>query len=272
MPVPQSVFTIHKRFSKFNKEMNEIWESYNLIHFYSKHLHNLIKNDKIPRLSFDRLTPHRPGTKMLSKANLLGAISRFDLKTNSRRALLEAVASFEHFLNNLVTIVYMDFPDKLLSSGGNESSEREEKIISIVVNSVDKSEMVERIVEEKTRSIFYGKPTDFFVRDRARIQLGKYFDSNYTDALKKYAEITARRNIIAHNDGKVDRKYLREVENTTYSLDQKPSIDETYFRDSLYILKGLASCAATLVVRNVYKEAAKGTLLNVFDGFKKLAS
>lgn len=272
MVVPTSVFRIHTRFKTFNKEMNEIWESYNLIHFYSGHLHNLIKKDKIPVLSFDRLTSHRPDTRILTKATSLGAVSRFDRKTNARRALLESVASFEHFLNNLVTIVYIDFPSKLLTSDKNESPEREEKVINIVVNSGDKDEMIEKIVEEKTRSIFYGKPTDFFAKDKARINFGKYFESNHIDALKKYAEITARRNIVAHNDGMVDRKYLREVDSPLYSLGQKPPIDANYLKESLYNLKGLASCAATLVVRNVYKENVQGKLLGVFNGFNKPSS
>jgi hypothetical protein len=271
MTVPASVLKIATRFKTFNKEMNEIWESYNLVQFYSKHLSDLIKTDRIPTLSFDKLV-HKPEIRTLSKGTTLGALNRLDRKTNARRALIESVASFEHFLNNLVTIVYVDFPAKLLSSDKNESNEREEKLINIVVNSGDKAEMIEKIVEEKTRSIFYGKPTDFFIKDKARINFGKYFESNHTAALKTYAEVTARRNIIAHNDGKVDRKYLREVESPSYSLGQKPLIDANYLKESLYNLKGLASCAATLVIRNVYKEKAQGKVLSVFNGFNKLSS
>lgn len=269
MTTPTTVFRIHTRFKAFNKEMNEIWESYNLIHFYLGYLHDLIKRGKVPPLSFERLTSHKPDVRTLAISTSLGALSRFDQKTNSRRALLESVASFEHFLNHLVTIVYIDFPEKLIASDKNESSEREEKLINIVVNSTDKAEMIEKIVEEKTRSIFYGKPTDFFAKDKARLNFGKYFESNHTEALKTYAEITARRNIVAHNDGMVDRKYLREVDSASYSLGQKPPISADYLKESLYILKGLSSCAAALVMRNVYKANVQGRLLDVFNGFKK---
>jgi type I site-specific restriction endonuclease len=57
-----------------------------------------------------------------------------------------------------------------------------------------------------------------------------------------------------HNDGKVDSKYIREVENPQYSKGQKPKIDKDYIKHTVIVLRGLAALSTKLVLQNTYKQ------------------
>lgn len=103
--------------------------------------------------------------------------------------------------------------------------------------------MISKIAEEKIRGIFYGKPTDFFTKDKARIGIDKNINTYFKSAIEHYQEILARRNAFTHNGGKVDRKYLREVKSSTFKIGDRPRVDKTYLKQSIQVLHGLSSVA-----------------------------
>ena len=131
-----------------------------------------------------------------------------------------------------------------------------------------KEEMISKIIEEKLRSIFYGNPLDIFEKDKVQLSFGKYFTDNYQHVLDEYKEITATRNVIIHNNGKVDRKYLREVVGTSYNLRNRIILERQYLKKTLSILEGLAAISSKLVVENIYNGIPRSKLENSIKSFK----
>lgn len=146
--------------------------------------------------------------------------------------------------------------------------DRDKKLINIIIDSDDRQEIISRIIEERVRSLFYGNPVDFFEKDKAKLGFGTYFKDNYKDLLKEYTEITARRNIIVHNSGRVDRKYLREVKSTSYKIGNKIIIEKEYLKRALCILEGLAAAATSEVIKKIYKDTPQGKLAISIKSFR----
>lgn len=129
--------------------------------------------------------------------------------------------------------------------------------------------MLERVIEEKVRSLFYGAPSDFFVKDKAKLGFGDHFSKHFAGAIAQYAEITARRNVLIHNDGRVDRKYLREVPGIALTLGQKVDVDAEYLRSTLTTLRGLCAHAGVLVCERAYdNKVPSGIMLTRQKAFK----
>jgi hypothetical protein len=159
----------------------------------------------------------------------------------------------ETFLQDLTVLVYRDFPIKVAHTNPDAPAS-ELKLTQLIVNSTDKDEMIEALIEEKVRGIFYGKPTDFFTKDKAKIGFENFFKSNFEHAINEFNEITARRNVFIHNNGKVDSKYIREVENAQYNKGQKPKIDKAYIKHTIIVLRGMAALSTKLVSKNIYNQ------------------
>jgi hypothetical protein len=258
-------------FSNFNTELNEIWEDFKSLDFYLLEVHKLTKLGSIERVVVPRLVS-KPPMEQLSASAVYGIISRITGKTAGRHAFVDAIGAFEHFISMLVFKVYLDFPRKLRGLSrqletGNAS--RQQKLLDMIFDSADRYEMFHKLIEEKVRSIFYGNPVDLFSKDKAFIEFGTHFKEKKSLLLVELAEIIARRNIIMHNEARVDRKYLNEVANTNLKLGQKPSIDELYLRRALLIMKDLAADAAQLVATNIYKEPLFGRAKQIQDAAEK---
>lgn len=249
---------IYTRYKGFSKENRDIWESFCLIDFYAPKIKDAIKNDVFPQLSFDRLKSTTD--KVSSKKNIYGALASLSSKGNYRRTLLEAVLTFEDYITDIIKIVYLDIPTILLRNQSNNSNSSGYKnLLELVLKANDKEDIVNKLVEEKIRSIFYGNPLDIFEKDKAHLGLGSYFKDNHSNDLKTYRKIIAIRNIIAHNNGKVDSKYIREVDSTV-ALGRKVVIDREFLKETIYLLSMLATQLTRLVIENIYKENAKGKL------------
>jgi hypothetical protein len=261
-----SVPKIHTRFKGFDKEMRDIWESYCLVEMLTKEGHRLIKAGTIGPLTMVGLYG---GTKTLSPKDTYGAIHHLRIKSEPRTILLEAVAHFEDYLGWLTETVLADDPSLLQSD--SPSSEREEtKLINLILDSADRDEIIERIIEERIRAIFYGNPIDFFIKPRTKLRFQKYFETKCQAQLAQFTEIVARRNVIAHNDGRVDRKYLREVATPAFRLGQAISLPSAYLKESISLLGYLAARATELVLIGHYRETPKGKLRLRLAGCKCL--
>lgn len=244
----QGISEIAKRYKAYNKAMMDIWEDYNFLDHYLPQIHSDIKEGGVP--TFKRRHLYNNSETDYEKKDLYGVIDHLRKKITPQRALLESVAITEHFLQDVTFRVYRDHDYKLQTS--IETPEQSQKLLNVILKSSDKDEMIYKIAEEKIRGIFYGNPVDFFSKDKARIGIEDHFKNNYQNTLKLYAEIIARRNIYAHNNGKVDRKYLREVKGTSLNLGQVAIIDREYVKDTIIILRGLSVVTTKLVIENTY--------------------
>jgi len=263
-----SYILISKRFRAYDKTIRDIWEVYHFHRSYLPILHELIKKEKVQPFTMPSLPTLEDTHK--NRKNTLGIISHISTQFSPQRGLVVAVSQTELFLQYLMTQVLRDFPARLAVGAQVETGQRELKILEVIISSGDKAEMIDKLIEERVRSLFYGQPSDFFLKDKAKLGFGDYFSKNCSAATERYAEITGRRNLLIHNDGRVDRKYLREVPATTLKLGQKVIVDQAYLQQALLTLRGLAAAAGILVCERVYNNVVpSGVMLlrhKAFDG------
>lgn len=260
------VSEINKKYVSYYSQIFEVYEDFLFVEHYYPELHNFLKEDKISLMKFEGVTTNY--VSPFRKEFIYGVIDRTLKKTNPLRSLYEAVALTENYLQDLTFRIYRDYSHKLSTT--DETPEQKEKLLKVILESNDKSEIITKIAEEKIRGIFYGKPSDFFTKDKAKIGIDKNIESYYKLAIEKYQEIIARRNIITHNNGKVDRKYLREVKNPIYKLGEKIKIDKAYLRESIQVLHGLATVATKQALEANYPTAAiNQKVIKYFDRFEK---
>lgn len=244
----QGISELIKKYKAYCADIFEALEDYIFQEFYLPEIHKQLKKGTIPLMDFESVYSNKKSP--FKKEWIYGVINRQQSKIIGQRALLTIVSVTEDFLQKVTFRVYRDYESKLETS--METPEQQSKLLKIIVDSNDKTEIIGRIAEEKIRGIFYGNPVDFFEKDKAKIGLNSYFKDNYKLALEEYKEVIARRNVLTHNNGKVDRKYIREVKNPTFSLGDKVTISKTYLRDSIFLLHGLSTIVIEQVIKNNY--------------------
>ena len=252
---------IATRFKHFIQDINTVWESYSVIEYYSNSLHNKVKNNIIELPSYTTLTYNSDRKTSLSKDRVYGTFSHISSLQNPRNSLISAMLIFEEYISNLVEMVYIDYPQKCLTQS-DDKTEMTEKLSSIIMDSKDKDEIIERIIEEKIRGIFYGNMSDLFIKDRAKLELKDTFKGDNTILIEKLKEINARRNIYVHNGGKIDRKYVRETKKTDVKLNSVLKIDSPYLKEAINIMAQIAKLTTVAIITNIYKVEAQNGLLN----------
>jgi len=249
-------------FKHFRRDIHSIWEDLVATELYLSKVHNLIKKNQMDLLKLPNLDDLQPDINF-SKDRTFGVLHRIRTEKIYRNALIDSISCFENYLSFLVYNVYIDKPEILKNIFGDETEKREIKLINIILESDDKEQMIERIIEEKIRSMLYGNPSDFFIKDKARLHLKEYFETNRKE-LNSYIEINARRNIFIHNKGRVDSKYLSEVGKVftpLYNKNQVAKLDIEYIKKTIITLKIIASIVTVIVFEKIYKDYNKSTLI-----------
>lgn len=263
----KSVPRLHVLMKKYRQKLRHIWEEYSFIQFYAPHLHENIKDGTLPPYQFEPFLADGQIRKT-TKATSLSALGQVLQNSQTNRVLLDSIGTFEDYICNLAEIVYTDFPEKLKNNSKGQTEKEGEKYLNYIVDSDSKEEMISKIIEEKLRSIFYGNPLDVFEKDKIKLEFKNYFPDNYQHVLDEYKEITANRNAIMHNNGRVDRKYVREVLNTTLKPGNKIILDTRYLKRALSILDGLAAISTKLVVERIYKATPQSKLADSIKSFE----
>jgi transcription elongation factor Elf1 len=183
-------------------------------------------------------------------------------------SLVTAVSLFEGFVSDIAKMAYLEYPEDFLINSEKIATDQENsKLLAILIKSETREETLEKYVEEKLRGIFYGKPIDLFIPGGEKAKDGKLrlnttgMGETCKTELHEYAEILGRRNLITHNMGRVDAKYLRETEklNTQnkLSLGDKVKITEDYLFRTLEVVDKLAFEYKTMVLarlNGIHKE------------------
>lgn len=263
--IQYSVSEISKKYNQYRSSMLDNWEISRFLDHYLTEIIPLIKSKSIKKFDLDSFqgSKTKPKYKKYDTSDLMGVISRITDKSLPYRTVLESVFLTEDYAQNLTRKVLTDFPGKLPSVKNEDDllEGRYHKLLHMLITIDSKEEIFNKIIEEKVRGLFYGNPVDFFKLDKAQLGFGTEFKDNFKKSLELYSEIIARRNIIVHNNGKVDRKYLREVKETTYKLNEKVKISPEYIKDSIKVLVGMSTIATDLVLTKVYKVQNKSTLM-----------
>jgi hypothetical protein len=248
--MPNHKGDIVRLFDDYRRQIKNIWEEYLLLNFSLTEIKSIHKKKSIGSQFKRELLIENIKLDYKDKDihDFIESLLRNKL---GYKTLIESVSITENYLQNVTTFVYRDHPAKLTNSNP-DSPASELKLTHLIVNSSTKQEMIESLIEEKIRGIFYGKPTDFFEKDKAKIGLGDMIKNNYQKGILEYGEIVGRRNVVIHNSGRVDSKYLRENPTMTFSKGQKVSVDKTYLRHAIIILRGLSALTTQLVLQNIY--------------------
>ena len=246
---------IHSTFMIYRGNMKNIWEEYN-------YLNNCVRNAKNESFPLPSLAAKNVNMKTPKDAG--GMQSKFLSGENTKKHFIDAVSLFEDYISSLATVVYSDYPQKMKSAGMSD-----EKALDVILNNITREEMIHYLAEEKVRSIFYGKPVDVFLKDKCQLELGDCFLTQYKDAINLYGEITGRRNVLIHNSGRIDNKYLRENPNTKFIEKQKIIISQEYLCGTIALLIGIAAKTTECIVKNIYKGDIRGKLNTSIATFER---
>ena len=171
----QGISEVINKYKAYSADIFEIFEDYTFQEFYLPEIHKQLKKNTIPLMDFEAIYSNFKAP--FKKQFIYGVINRQQKKIIGGQALLSAVSATEDFLQKVTFRVYRDFEGKLETS--METPEQQSKLLKIIINSNDKTEIIGRIAEEKIRGIFYGNPIDFFEKDKAKIGLNNYFKDNF---------------------------------------------------------------------------------------------
>jgi len=237
----------------FVQEMNTVWESYETINFYAERLHVLLREGRIETPVILKIKSDSTAKlRKIAKDNAYGTLTHIKDKKNPRVSLIEIALIFEHYISSVIELVYQEFPKKAFPA--SEKYEGEEKVIDIILSSDDKQEIINRLIEEKLRKLFYGNIADIFIKDKARMELKDTFTNEYGRKLvAMMLEIFARRNIHIHNGGKVDSKYIRETRQNADYFNKVLAIDQNYLHESTNVLIQIATMFTCAIMKNIYK-------------------
>lgn len=262
---------ISARFKDYNRDMKDVWTAYTFIDSYTQIIKKEVKNGSLPQFDQESLSGMGKNIHKKSIMHTYGVAEHISKKVNPDRSFVTAVALTEDFLKELMVTVYEEFPNKLNSKETAESLDRQYKLLDIILSKDSKEEIVASLIEEKIRGVFYENPLNYFTKDKKiKLGFGDHFINNHSINLQYFKEITARRNLYAHNNGRVDSKYIREVSSPMYSIGKKAIIDKEYLRHSIIILRGLSSVAAGLINKNTFNQPKiLGTLSKVYTPFEQ---
>jgi len=240
---------IQNCFVNYRRDLINVWRDFLFTQFLvERYRQEVSKNKKTMTLEIEN--HNNNSIKSFKLKDIDGICNRITKSTNARRTLISSVSLTENFLQDLARAVYKTYPEKVNSKDTAEAIGQQIKLMQVIFDSTDKTEMIDKIIEEKIRGIFYGNPIDFFEKDKAKLGFDNIFKDKYPNALQQYAEIINRRNINIHNDGCVDRKYIRET-GSTFRLGSKPIVDKVYLKPSIMLLLGLSSVSTKIVLEKV---------------------
>ena len=247
--LPPLAVQYYERYVRFSEQLHNAWMYFEvqleILQLVEQRCEDEEYRAQIRVSSISPINSETRAPSRLRGSNLPGFIIRTHRKEIPETVLLNSVSLFEAFISDIAKLAYLSDPNRFLIKNKNTenetvSNQENAKLLNILVESSSREEAIEQYVEEKLRGIFYGNPVDVFKKNKLGFGLDKRIGGNLTAELEIYAEIVARRNIIVHNLGKIDRKYIREVKDTTFSVGQIVNIDREYLFRSLHLINDLA--------------------------------
>lgn len=229
-----------------------------MIEHYSLALRQLVKRAVVPPMSLPSI--YGNDAEQMDANRVMNSLKSLTDRHNGYTQFLYLICTFEQCISSIVTLVYLDRPDLLDISHKNEDTSRQDmKLLKLVIDSSSREEIVARIAEEKVRSIFYGNPLDIFLKDRCHLRLGDWFKKNSERELFLLLEILARRNVIVHNEGRVDTKYLRET-GAQLRVGRKLDVDHAYMKQAFAVSIDVSACFTAVIIRNLFGKSPRGYL------------
>ena len=245
----KAAYIVQKDFIDFRRSLINIWRDYNFIQQTVADFKDKVIEKSITSVLIRNHNDN--GYKEFHAKDVNGICNRLLFSTNARKALINSVSLTENYLQTLAQVIYETYPERISTKESVEVVGQQVKLMQVIMESQTREEIIEKLIEEKLRGIFYGNPIDFFEKDKGKLGFGSTFKDIYPKALTHYAEVINRRNINIHNQGKIDRKYLRET-GLNLKLGTKPRIDESYLKSAILLLLGISGTATKLVLTRTF--------------------
>jgi hypothetical protein len=144
--------------------------------------------------------------------------------------LISVVSRTEAFIQDCLAVMLVEYPAKmtLLSKDGIP--------LDLFLQTEDKSEVITRYVALKCEGLMYGKPKDYLNK------FGECLDIDLAaDHVNSFIEIKATRDIIIHNNGKINKSYVDKAgAKKRGKVGDMLPIDHDYFRSSIISLKAFS--------------------------------
>jgi hypothetical protein len=224
----------------------DIVKELNNSHIFIQRTRDILLNEisqiKDTKADTDRIynVPSRKG-KLFSKEafrtdkelkGLLKEIAERDLFENF---IVTNVSKFESYLFRTLTEIIYEFPEKL---GINVSGVKPYKTVPIdfVIGSQSIEELIRKVIADRISSISYATPQQY-LQFFQEVTGCKTQDEEFID----YIEIKATRDLLVHNDKKVNDIYLEKVgDKRRGSLNQVIPIDGKYFDFTIATMKRIS--------------------------------
>lgn len=237
MPQPKLVRRVYQLHLGLFRELNDI-------HIFLSHTlplldetatkYRTIKNTKDKTFR----VPSRVGKTGIAKRTpkeVASLFERFAQRELHANLLLVCVSRFESLLNDVLRLFLNTFPEKL--SVGPKGGDSSKQIpISTVVEATTIEEARKTVAESRLQGVFYAEPKDYLAYFKSIIGVDipeKLFNS--------FVEIKATRDIIIHNDGKINALYLRKSDKCSRGeLGDRIPLDEEYFEQCISVMKSIS--------------------------------
>lgn len=155
---------------------------------------------------------------------------------HANNTLITLITRFEDFISRLISCVYKMYPQQYLDKQTISFSE----IVDCGVN-----EIREKIVYREVDAMMRKSYTEWFKLFEGH---GFSFTSCKTE-MDDLKEIYARRNIIVHNEGKVNDIYLKNTGKTNAKIGEVLDVDRTYLKKAFHTIR--------IIVFSIMIEATK---------------
>ncbi len=143
------------------------------------------------------------------------------------QALIAAVALTEDYLSKSLATILSWYPQKLPNSDNKKID------FSLILNTKNKDELIQRIIAKYIDSIFYSSPAKYFET------IQKMLAITFPDKIKEqFSEIKATRDLLVHNSGIINSLYLTKSSKLARGAEgETVLLNNNYFDNSLRCMK-----------------------------------
>jgi len=160
------------------------------------------------------------------------------------------VAQVEGFMHDVIFQCLL-FDNRRLKTPVQGTDQNKKVKVSDIIDCNDKEEIINLVIERELSSIFYAGP------DKQKEYFDRVLRINIIDELwNNWIENKSTRDLIVHNKGKINKRYLSKVkkENARGKVGEQIKIDKKYFDDSLAYLKSLIGNISSTLRREFNNE------------------
>jgi hypothetical protein len=162
------------------------------------------------------------------------------------------VAQFEGFLNDLIKTC-LEYDNRRIKTNIQGINHLKKLDVSEIIDAENKGNLIQLIIEKELNSIFYASPQK--QREYLEKVLGVEVDDELWSSWKEYK---ATRDIIVHNQGKVNRIYQEKSgDKARGEIGKRIPLELDYFKNTMADIKSLIGRISNTIQKELKKENSK---------------